>query len=555
MLLLFFAHIIISFGCLISGFLFYELFRQKNLARPTVFYLISGLILLTIFSQVIVLFYPIDLYVQLSLAFIISLIALLRSQACKELLKRVVSEFRSWSALSVLLFFTSWVIVLLFNAGPLAMDDTESYHIQSIKWIQEYGSVPGIANLHERYGFNSSWFIDAALFSFSNKSTGGFTVLNGVLSVWLCYWCISKINRFQKENNYPNAFAVMVVFLTSMIVWPLIRGNAATTNYDFVTTCCVIILFTEIFFSKDFAAQIEWLIWPVYLVTVRIVNFPVLLLSLIALVAFIHQKKFKSLFLPIACCLLLIIPFIIRNVIISGYPFFPSTSFNLADVDWKADPQIAESWVEFIRYFNRVSTEYLDLEQTKALGSNWVSSWYKYLFPYNKVLVVASLAGILSFLPSRVHWKNKNQLVLTATSILWLISWFFIAPDPRFAYGVLVFGIMLFGHHSALLIRNIRLLKLLMRIGIMVITAGSLFYFISKLSKEHAQRNFVVASKLPQPPLKKFLVDGITISIPEPIYNNWNARCYGTDLPCLYRIDHRLRLRGKDISSGFRLEK
>jgi hypothetical protein len=51
------------------------------------------------------------------------------------------------------------------------------------------------------------------------------------------------------------------------------------------------------------------------------------------------------------------------------------------------------------------------------------------------------------------------------------------------------------------------------------------------------------------------MIDGNTFRIPEPINNNWNARCYGTDLPCLYKIDPGLKPRGKNIREGFHLEK
>jgi hypothetical protein len=62
-------------------------------------------------------------------------------------------------------------------------------------------------------------------------------------------------------------------------------------------------------------------------------------------------------------------------------------------------------------------------------------------------------------------------------------------------------------------------------------------------------------SQLPQPPIKEIVIDGMIFRIPELINTNWNARCYGTDLPCLYKIDPRLKPRGKNIRSGFRLEK
>src|SRR5204862_1114761 len=191
-----------------------------------------------------------------------------------NLFKKFFFEFSTWSTLLLILFLLTWILILLINAGPTMMDDTETYHIQSIKWIKEYGSVPGLVNLHERFGFNSSWFSSVALFSFSSKTTGGFTVLNSVISVWLCYWFIGKINQFQKENNTKAVFAILSVFIVSLAIWPLVRGNAATTNYDFITTSIVLILSTEVFFNEKISPQIELIIWPAYLFTVRLINFP-----------------------------------------------------------------------------------------------------------------------------------------------------------------------------------------------------------------------------------------------------------------------------------------
>jgi hypothetical protein len=83
----------------------------------------------------------------------------------------------------------------------------------------------------------------------------------------------------------------------------------------------------------------------------------------------------------------------------------------------------------------------------------------------------------------------------------------------------------------------------------------SSYYFISKAVKQQAYRNWLLPAKLPQPPTQELIIDGIKFYIPEKINNNWNARCYGTNLPCLYRIDPRLKARGKNIRSGFHLEK
>ena len=549
------AHIAITVCCLISGILFYGLFRQKNDSRPIIYYLISGLILLAAVSQVIVLFFPISLYTQLSMCAFILLLCILKWNSCKRLFNKLRHDFISWSILTRILFLTIWLVLLLINAGPVIMDDTESYHLQSIKWIQEYGSVPGLVNLHERFGFNTSWFSSVALFSFSNKTTGGLTVLNGVLSVWFCYWCCWKYNQLQKENNVAAAFAILIILITGLIIWPLVRGNAATTNYDFIATLIALILFIEVFLSQDLSISIEWIVWPAFLFTVRIINFPLLLLSIITIIVFIKRKDLKPLVLPIACCLLLVIPFVVRNTIIAGYPFYPSTSFDLPNVDWKPDPQMTERLLGYIKYYNRVSTTYLEIEQTKALGSNWVPSWFKYLFLFDKILVVSGLTGLFLSLVTSFNEKNKTRVLSLAIAISWLVCWFLISPDPRFVYGVFLFGVFLLVYSLIAMIKNDRLIKGLMNIVIIAMIAGSLYYFISKLWKQPEYRNWLVPAALPQPSVKEFLINGITIRIPEQINNNWNARCYGTPLPCLYTIDPRLKPRGKALRNGFRLEK
>jgi hypothetical protein len=542
------AHIIITACCFWSGFLFYKFFPTKNENRPLIFYPISGLIFLTAITQVIALFLPINIYSKLIILSLLVLLSLYK----RENTKFFIAKIKFFP--SLVLFFIVWAIILLINAGPIIMDDTESYHIQSIKWIQEYGSVPGLVNLHERFGFNSSWFSSVALFSFLPTTTGGLTVLNSVLSMWLCYWFIAKYNE-QKDSNPATAFSILIVFILSLVIWPLLRGNAATANYDFITTCIIVILFTEIFLSEKLSPSIEWIVWPAYLLTVRIINFPFLIVGLAAFLFFIKQKEFKPIFLPVAYCLLLIVPFIIRNVIITGYPFYPSTSLDITNVDWKPDSQMTERLLEYIKYYNRVSTTYLEIEQTKALGSNWVPSWFNYLFLFDKVLVVGGFIGLLLSVIKSFTQKNKAAILLTGVSIIWFMCWFFISPDPRFIYGVLLFGIFLLAYELISLINNIQLKKVSMNILLIAVIAYSSYYFISKSWKQPEYRNWIFPTELPQPPAKEFIINGITFRIPELINNNWNARCYGTDLPCLYKIDPRLRPRGKYIRNGFRLEK
>jgi hypothetical protein len=559
MLTLFAAHIIISASCLWSGFLFYKLFYKKTEGKPAVYYFISGLILLSVLSQLLALFFPIGSRIQWLMGSLLMLSALIKWIECGKLFGRLADELASWPLFTKLLFIITWLIILFINAGPVVMDDTESYHIQSIKWIQEYGTVPGLVNLHERFGFNSSWFSSVALFGFSKNTAGGYTVLNGVLSLWLVYWLVSKQQQLFKEKKYPASFALLIIFITCMAVWPLTRGNAASANYDFIATAVVLVLFAESILSEEkrFLPGVEWVIWPVYLFTVRIIHFPFLLISLASLVFFIRQKSLKALLTSLACCLLLIIPFLARNIILTGYPFYPAVYFDWFSTDWKADPEITGRLLAYIKYYNRVSTAYFDIEQTRALGSGWIPAWFQHLFLFDKILVAGGVTGLIGsvvLLSLQKKFYNKNSIIFIAAISFWLICWFIISPDPRFVYGCLLAGIFLASFYFTSFIKNQKAGKWLTDSVMILLIAGSVFYLVSKPIKQEEYRNWVTAAALPQPPVKEVTIDGITFRIPEPIHSNWNARCYGTPLPCLYKPAPRLQPRGNTIRSGFRLK-
>lgn len=561
MLTLFLTHIIITVACFWAGSLFYKYIIRKSEPRQTIFCLISGLISLTLLAQLLALFIPIDLYVQAGLAVLLLISAIIKWKEFRYAFQSLSDEIKALTLLSKPLFIILWITLLIINAGPTLMDDTDSYHIQMIKWIQEYGSVPGIVNLHERFGFNSSWFSSVALFSFYRDTTGSYTALNGVLSLWFCYYLLSGFSRLIKKNLLPAAISLLALLAFSLAVWPMIRGNAATANYDFVATVLVIILFLESFLSKE-ADEIpgtEWLIWPVYLFTVRIINFPLLLLSIFSLIFLFRKKKLINYILPIACCFLLIIPFLARNIILSGYPFYPSAYFNFVPVDWKADPFMMDDLLRFIKYYGRVSTTYMDIKQTEALGfPGWIPVWFRFLFSFDKLTLLAGFTGLIGsslLLFTKRFKQNKQQIFFLLALISWLVCWFFISPDPRFVYGGLLAGVFLLSFHLISFLKIQSLNRSFTNIFLILFITVVGYYTILKPVRQKEYRNWVAAAQLPRPPAKEVLVDGIILNIPEPIKNNWNARCYGTVLPCLYNLDPRLKARGINIHSGFRLEK
>ncbi|HVM88505.1 MAG TPA: hypothetical protein VMT76_09990 [Puia sp.] len=253
--------------------------------------------------------------------------------------------------------------------------------------------------------------------------------------------------------------------------------------------------------------------------------------------------------------LLLVTPFICRNFILSGYPLFPIYQIDPFLVNWKADREKTIEILNYVKYYNRVNGQ-MDLSQISIIKfPAWITIWYHFLFYYDKILVALSGLSYLAYLFLKKSQKKYNPLlyVLFASLILQLLSWILVAPDPRFAYGPLLFGIYILVFTitpSSSIIFSSKKIKLY---GI-IISIFTFVYCATKV-KSKAYENWVTPYPLPVPPVKTIIIDGIELRIPEKVLNNWNPRCYGTELPCLYEVDPRLKARGKTIREGFKLEK
>ena len=367
MLFLMFCYIGITCICLCAGILFYSFFCREGGQRTIIHFILTGLMLVTAIGQWIALVLPLN---ALSLFFIFGLIivfTIARRKQVWNLLLNFKGNFEVRDKTFVGCFFCLFLMIMVLNAGPFIMDDTDSYHIQAVKWIQEYGSVPGIANLHLRFGFNSSWFASIALFSFPVHGLKAYGALNGLLSIWICYYLLHSIFYSIKNNRFQNkgaTIASLVLIILCLLVWPMIRGSAVNMNYDFINTCCIIILFVDLFKTGE-KYRIEWLIWPLYLFTVRMMNFPLLILNLVFILHLLKQHFFRKVLICFFGALIFVVPFLMRNCILSGYIFFPVYQVNLFSFDWKADRLQLIEISRYIKYFNRVNPMFQPLRRQR----------------------------------------------------------------------------------------------------------------------------------------------------------------------------------------------
>ncbi|MDE5599017.1 MAG: hypothetical protein K2J04_14465, partial [Lachnospiraceae bacterium] len=137
-------------------------------------YVMCGLAGITVYAQTFSIFVQVGLIANVVLVGICLVIACLcRKRLRAELLKKMeklqdgdkaVRKKTIWMTAFLVLLF------LLFSYGAsrgIIHYDTGLYHAQSIRWIEEYGIVKGLGNLHCRLAYNSASFALSALYSFA----------------------------------------------------------------------------------------------------------------------------------------------------------------------------------------------------------------------------------------------------------------------------------------------------------------------------------------------------------------------------------------------------
>lgn len=150
-------------------------------------YFICGLVCVTVYAQFFSLFAGVGLWANVVLCAFCTLTVSVDRKAFMAALRRMVFSRLALCAVGILF--------LLFSYGAsrgIIHYDTGLYHAQSIRWIEEYGVVRGLGNLHCGLAYNSSAFALSALYSMAFLGGQSYHCAAGWLSFLLAAVCLAN---------------------------------------------------------------------------------------------------------------------------------------------------------------------------------------------------------------------------------------------------------------------------------------------------------------------------------------------------------------------------
>lgn len=346
---------------------------------------------------------------------------------------------------SVALLLSCVVLLLVMSAWYIIHPDTVGYHAQIIQWIKTYKAVPGLVHLNARYGLQNLWFVLCAVFSFSFLQSHSFTYVNSTVLLWFIYFVVGKATVSAAGKKSYTSFLWLALLAISIGSYVQLRLTATSASPDFIAALYVwLVIYLFVNRSQSILIKNLIFLFAVVAVTIKLSALPVLLFAACIAWETLFAKKWKSLLVFICAGLFILAPLLARNIITSGYAFFPAAVANIAPVDWKYNKEGTKYTAAYVKAYARNNT-ITTAEETEAENkknfSQWIPVWWQQNGLAEKAILAIAVLSILLwifFFKRMIQTSNRETILASIISIIGIVFWFYTAPAPRFGVGFLI---------------------------------------------------------------------------------------------------------------------
>jgi hypothetical protein len=339
-------------------------------------------------------------------------------------------EFKRISISLKALFLVLFLVTLAQSATKPSLFDNESYYLQTIKWLNEFGFVKGLGNLHIFFAQTSGWHILQSGFSFPFFDAF-FNDINGFLLVLFGWFSVKRLNEYFITQKRIDLFAGSILFFAPFFM--LFVNSPSPDLPIYLLTHLIFYLFLRHYNEMSTSKFTTIVILTIFVCLIKVTGAILLLIPL-----FLFINRFNVLKKLAGTCMLflviILILFVSKNIIISGYALYPLEVFNVFNVDWKIPQEL------LFLYKNETYKAAFDYKEVSYLSFGdrflaWMNS-YKFNGIFKKVFIFLLL--IFPF-----FWKLKNRkksvlyiygLAIINFSVIWHLS-----PQYRFFFVFIVF--------------------------------------------------------------------------------------------------------------------
>lgn len=465
---------------------------------------------------------------------------------------------KTWKWQQWLKFFLLLIVFLfiLINAITIPKNaDSGQYHAQTIHWAESFRIVPGLGNLHDRLAYNSSWLVLQAMFSLAFLGQGSFHLLPGFLFLIVDIDLVIQWDWKERTfSHLPSHFALCLLLL---FIWSQAAeiSSPGTDLPVILIAGYVIFVLMKWFNDQQGNRYIPVLISGLILwaVTIKLSAAPLLLIPLLFLLKLPDKRKYISRLTILF--LLLIVPWLIRNLILSGYVLYPIPILDIFHFWWKVPRDIVMDEQTAIRAWARFPR--LDTATMMAMPfKQWVKIWFIDFSFNRKLLILFSVSLPVLLLVVQAAWQ-RLRISLQRYGFTWLVGillagwlyWFISAPNIRFGFAFILplFAIGVAALMSALSLKLTPKLNLLFNRAVpMLAIALILILFLQSLNVDSIQRYWFKAADYPDLATEPCQIENASLLCAAEY-----DECWYTPFPCIPKIVDNVYMRGERYDLGF----
>jgi hypothetical protein len=486
------------------------------------------------------------------------LVAVLRRRCLAGALRREAAEVRAAGPLGWLLLAAGVLFVLARTAGPVESYDAGTYHAPLIRWLESYGFVPGLGNLHGRLALSAGWLVPSALFSFAWLGGRSLHVLNGTVLLLVVLWGATALAAWRRgerraslvlrlllplaglrfcgkwlSSPTPDVAAAALVWVVGVLALELAEGAEGEARGDEDARAAALALLAG------------------FAVAVKLSTLPLLLLPLLLAVHRLAARKPRQAAALAAALALPLVPAVAQSLVTSGYPVFPLDRLDVFDFDWEVPRAQAQAYVEWIRSWALLP--HRPAQEALAMPfSEWLPRWWEALrWPFSGIILAIAFLAPLRLAHALIRRPPRpsfERLALHATVWTGTLFWFFTAPAPRFGWGFAVLLALLLA--LPLLTAAARRLPPTALAALLLAALAWEAWQVRGWEPDAfpaAARHALVPADYPRPPTRRIVLGGIAVHVPVE-----NDQCWHTPFPCTPAPDARLTPRGPGLTDGFR---
>jgi hypothetical protein len=533
----------------------------------------TGLALITAILQLYHFFRPIDLFAAFLLlglglaGWLLNYAVRTQSASAGPTSPANISVNSTFQLSTFLLLFIAAAITAFRCAALGEHYDTGLYGAQAVRWFITYPLVPGLGNLLNQLGFNSSVFLCIAALDQGPWRDLAHHLFAGFLIAALFASIIpAAIRIFRAKNISPIDWFLALLFIPATI-WAT-TGKIVGTNTDLPTS--VVCLVAAAMFFRALGggspqagdSNAKNLVMAMMLLSLAVtfkissiafasVGWTVALVKLWSLSRNAPTGK-RQLVWAVILSAAMVLPWMGRGLVLTGYPLFPSTALAIP-ADWKVPSFETQMQADFARSFARVP----ELTYEYAHGWKWLRPWFRELVRAREGFLIPLLFALMGGLAWFLRRMRQNRSAppqwfwLVVPSVGGLIFWFLEAPAIRFGEPAMWTAGATLGTFAALhFFDQVRKIRIAVA-SLVLLTAWAVhprLFWGSYMRPSVGVRTFL---HLPEATLtQQQTISGLTVNVSVETNQCWNA-----PLPCSPYFDETLHLRqaGK-LESGFAAE-